>query len=59
VESIDDPNVLDVQDSIPVIAEVLHIIPETLIMLLFDSLQGLCGRWVLIRALEVPDEHGT
>jgi hypothetical protein len=32
---------------------------ETLIMPLLDGLEGLCGRWTLIGALEVPDEHGT
>jgi hypothetical protein len=59
VESIDDLNVLDVWDSIPSIAEALYIVPEALIVLLFDSLQGHIGRWTLVRALEVPDEHGT
>jgi hypothetical protein len=37
----------------------LDIITETLIMLLLDGLEGLGGRWTLIGALEVPDEHGT
>jgi hypothetical protein len=28
-------------------------------MLLPDGLQGLCCRWMLVRALEVFNEHGT
>jgi hypothetical protein len=28
-------------------------------MLLPDGLQSLSSRWILIRALEVLDEHGT
>jgi hypothetical protein len=35
------------------------IITETLIVLLLDGLEGLGGRWMLIGALEVLDEHGT
>jgi hypothetical protein len=35
------------------------IITETLIVLLLDGLEGLGGRWMLIGALEFPDEHGT
>jgi hypothetical protein len=58
-ESIDDLDVLDVWDSILSIGEVLYIVPKALIVLLFDSLQGLSGRWTLVRALEVPNEHGT
>jgi hypothetical protein len=36
-----------------------HVVLETLIMLLPDGLQGLCSRWALVRALEVPDKYGT
>jgi hypothetical protein len=32
---------------------------QTLIMLLLDGLQGFGGRWTLVCALEVADEHGT
>jgi hypothetical protein len=35
------------------------IIMETLIVLLLDGFESLSGRWTLIGALEVPDEHGT
>jgi hypothetical protein len=59
VEGIDDLDVLDIWDSVPGIAETFHVVPETLIMLLPDSLQGLCCRWALVRALEVSNEHGT
>jgi hypothetical protein len=59
MEGIDDLDVLDVRDNIPGIAEMLHVVPKTLIMLLPDGLQGLCCRWSLVCALEVPDEHGT
>jgi hypothetical protein len=48
-----------VQDDISGIAETLDIITETLIVLLLDGLEGLSGRWMLIGALKVPDEHGT
>jgi hypothetical protein len=41
----------------PGITEILDIITETLIMLLLDGLEGLGSRWILICALEVPDEH--
>jgi hypothetical protein len=58
-ESINNLDVLDVWDAISRIAETLDIITETLIMLLLDSLEGLGGRWTLIGALKVPDEHGT
>jgi hypothetical protein len=37
-EGINDLDVLDVQDSIPDIAEMFHIISEALIMLLLDGL---------------------
>jgi hypothetical protein len=43
-EGIDDLDVLDVQDSVLSIAEMFHIIPEAVIMLLLDGLQGfICG----------------
>jgi hypothetical protein len=59
VEGIDDLNVLDVQDSIFGIATTFHIVLETFIMLLLDGLQSFyCGR-LLVRTLEVLDEHGT
>ncbi len=59
VEGIDDLDVLDVWDSIPGIAEMFHVVPEALIMLLIDDLQGLSSRWTLKYTLEVPDEHDT
>jgi hypothetical protein len=58
-KGIDDLNVLDVRDNVPDIAEMFHVVPENLIFLLPDGLHGLCCRWALIRALEVPNEHGT
>jgi hypothetical protein len=58
-EGANNLDVLDVQDAIFGIAEMLDIITETLIVLLLDGLEGLGGRWTLIGALEVPDEHGT
>jgi hypothetical protein len=48
--------VLDMWDVVSGIAETLDIITETLMMLLLD---GLGGRWTLIGALKIPDEHGT
>jgi hypothetical protein len=48
-----------VRDAISSIAEMLNIITETLIMLLLDGLECLSSRWMLIGALEVPDEHDT
>jgi hypothetical protein len=42
MKGIDDLNVLDVWDSVSGIAETFHIVPEALIMLLPDGLQGLC-----------------
>jgi hypothetical protein len=48
-----------VWDGVPGIAEMLDIIIEILIMLLLDGLEGLGSRWMLICALEFPDEHGT
>jgi hypothetical protein len=59
MESINNLDVLDVWDAISSIAETLDIITETLIMLLLDGLEGLSGKWTLIGALEVSDEHGT
>jgi hypothetical protein len=55
----EDVNNLDVLDVISGIAETLDIITETLIVLLLDGLEGLDSRWMLMGALEVPDEHGT
>jgi hypothetical protein len=59
MEGIDALDVLDIRDSVPGIAEIFHIVPETHIMLLPNGLQGLCCRWTLIRALKVLNEHGT
>jgi hypothetical protein len=58
-EGVDDLDVLDIWDGISGIAEIFHVVPEALIMLLFDGLQSLNSRWTLVCALEVPDEHGT
>jgi hypothetical protein len=58
-EGVNNLNVLDVWGAIFDIAETLDIIMKTLIMLLLDGLEGLGGRWMLIGALEVSDEHGT
>jgi hypothetical protein len=57
-EGVDDLDVLDVRDSIPGIAKIFHVVPEALIILLSDGLESLRSRWTLVRALEVPDEHG-
>jgi hypothetical protein len=38
MKGINDLNILDVRDSIPGVAEIFHIIPEALIMLLLDSI---------------------
>jgi hypothetical protein len=59
MESIDDLDVLNVRDSVTDIAEMLHVVLETFVMLLPDGLQGFCCRWTLVCALEVSDEHGT
>jgi hypothetical protein len=48
-----------VRDAVSNITETLDILTETLIMLLLDGLEGLGGRWTLIGALKVPDEHDT
>jgi hypothetical protein len=58
-EGVNNLDVLDVWDAISDIVETLDIITETLVLLLLDGLEGLGGRWTLIGALEVPDEHGT
>jgi hypothetical protein len=58
-EGVNNLDALDVRDVISGIAETFDIITETLIVLLLDGLEGLGGRWTLIGALEVPDEHGT
>jgi hypothetical protein len=59
VESIDDLDVLDIQDSVSGIVEIFHVVPEALIMLLLDGLQSLSCRWTLVCALEALNEHGT
>jgi hypothetical protein len=59
MEGVNNLDVLDVWDAVSGIAETLDIIMETLIVLLLDGLEGLGGRWTLIGAPEVPDEHGT
>jgi hypothetical protein len=59
LEGVNNFDVLDVRDAISGIVETLDIITYTLIVLLLDGLEGLGGRWTLIGALEVPDEHGT
>jgi hypothetical protein len=41
VEGVADLDVLDIRDSVPSIAEIFHVVPETLIMLLSDGLQSL------------------
>jgi hypothetical protein len=38
METIDDLGFLDIRDSVPVITETFHIVPEDLIMLLLDCL---------------------
>jgi hypothetical protein len=58
-ESIDDLDVLDIRDGVLGIVEMFHVVPETLIILLLDGLQSLSDRWMLVCALEVPDEYGT
>jgi hypothetical protein len=37
-EDIDDLDILDIRDIIPGIAEMFHVVPEALIMLLLDGL---------------------
>jgi hypothetical protein len=59
VKSIGDFNVLDVWDSIDGIVEMFHVVTKAFIMLLSDGLQSLSSRRTLVRALEVPNEHGT
>jgi hypothetical protein len=58
-ESIDDLDILDVWDVIPSVAEMFHVVPEALIVLLLDGLQSLSNSWTLVCTLEVPDEYGT
>jgi hypothetical protein len=48
-----------VQDSVPGVLEMFHVIPEAFIKILFDALQGFSSGQMLICALEIPDEHGT
>jgi hypothetical protein len=59
MESIDDLDVLDIQDGIPGVAETFCIVLKALIMLLLDGLQSLSSGWTLVCTLEVPNEHGT
>jgi hypothetical protein len=59
MKGIDDLDILDIRDSIPNITETFYVVPETLIMLLPDGLQGLYCRWTLVRALKVSNEHVT
>jgi hypothetical protein len=59
VEGVDDFDDLDVRDSIPDIAEMFHVVPKALIMLLSNGLESLSSRWTLVYALEVLDKHGT
>jgi hypothetical protein len=40
MEYVDDFDVLDVRDSVPDIAEMFHVFPETFMSLLLDRLQG-------------------
>jgi hypothetical protein len=58
-EGIDDLDVLDVWDGVPNVAEIFHVVPDALFMLLLDGLQSLSSRWTLMHALQVSDEHGT
>jgi hypothetical protein len=50
-KGIDDLDVLDVWDDISGIGKTFHVVPETLIMLLPDGLQGLSSRRMLVRVL--------
>jgi hypothetical protein len=59
MKGIYDLNVLNVRDSVPDIAETFHIIPKALIVVMLDGFHGFSGGWILVRALEVPDEHYT
>jgi hypothetical protein len=59
VEGVDDLHILNVRDSVTGVAEMFHVVPEALIMLLSDGIESLSSRWMLVRALEVPDEHDT
>jgi hypothetical protein len=58
-KGIDDPDVLDIRDSIPGFAEIFHIIPKAFIVLLLDGVQGFSCRQMLICALEIADKHDT
>jgi hypothetical protein len=59
MKGVDDFNVLDVWDSVSGIAKMFYVVPEALIKLLLDGLQGFCSRQTLVCALKVLDEHGT
>jgi hypothetical protein len=53
MEGIDNFDIMDAWDSVLRIAEMFHVVPSALIMLLFDSLQSFsCGR-THVCALEV------
>jgi hypothetical protein len=52
-QGIDNFDVLNVWDIVPGIAEMFHVVLEAFIKLLFDSLEGFCCRWMLVRALKV------
>jgi hypothetical protein len=56
-EGIDGLDVLDIRDSVPGVAETFHVVPEAFIIFLSYGLQSLSSRRMLVRALEVPDEH--
>jgi hypothetical protein len=58
-EDVDDLDVLDVQDSVPSIVEMFHVVMEALIMFLLGGPHGLSSRWMLIYTMEVLNEHGT
>jgi hypothetical protein len=57
-EDIDDLDVLNVRDSVPDIVVMFHIVSEALIILLHDGLESLSNRWMLVRTMEVLNEHG-
>jgi hypothetical protein len=59
LNSLNDLDVLDIQDSVPDITEMFQVVLEAFIMLLSDGLKGFSCRWTLIHTLEVFDEHGA
>jgi hypothetical protein len=58
-EGVNNLDVLNVRGAVSGIVEMHDIIMESLIVFLLDGLEGLGGRWTLIGALKVSDEHGT